>query len=71
MDEPDAFEKTRLILARARRQGQPFDEVWRLAVDAAAPVIEHHRHTTQAERDRDAHRAVLLANEDSWSAGPS
>jgi hypothetical protein len=27
MDEPDAFEKTRLILTRARRQGQPFEVI--------------------------------------------
>src|SRR5260370_33557 len=38
MDEPDAFEKARLILARARRQGQPFEVIWPKAVDAAAPV---------------------------------
>lgn len=45
MDEPDAFEKTRLILARARRQGQPFEEIWPLAVEAAAPAIHCGRTT--------------------------
>jgi hypothetical protein len=35
----DAFEQARLILARARRLGEPFEVVWPKAVDAAAPVM--------------------------------
>jgi hypothetical protein len=69
VDEPDAFEKTRLILARARRQGQPFEEIWPKAVDAAAPAIDWQRHRTYAVRDREAERAALLAAEESWRAG--
>jgi hypothetical protein len=69
MDEPDAFTKTRLILARARRQGRPFEGVWMKAVDAAAPIFERQRFASTAARNREAERAALLAAEDAWRAG--
>lgn len=69
VDEPDAFEKTRLILARARRQGQPFEVIWPKAVDAATPAVDRQRHISQAVRDRDADRRALESAEEAWRAG--
>jgi hypothetical protein len=69
MDEPDPFEKTRLILARQRHLGEPFSVAWPRAVDVAAPRPDRQRHMTQEMRDRDAERAALLANEVAWRAG--
>jgi hypothetical protein len=68
-ERPNPFEVCRMILARARREGQPFDGVWLTAVDAAAPVFERQRFTSSAAQNREAERAALLANEDQWRAG--
>jgi hypothetical protein len=63
----DAFERCRVILARARRLGTPFEVIWPRALEASVPAIEADRKTL-AMKDADAARNALLTNEETWRA---
>jgi hypothetical protein len=69
MERPeDEFEQVRLVLARRRALGDPFEQAWRLALGAVPPIERNGRFPTAAERDHDSSLNALRATEADWQA---
>jgi hypothetical protein len=66
-ERPDDFEVVRLALARQRRQGQPFDQAWEMALGALPVSHAYPRRIGAVESD--LVRAALEATRDAWLAG--
>jgi hypothetical protein len=65
-ERPDDLETVRLILARRRDLGEPFDRAWEMALGAVPPIVGGPR------RERVNHRnlalSALAATRDAWEA---
>jgi hypothetical protein len=63
-DRPDDLELARLILARQRRLGTPWEQAWAMVFEALPAPGE--RHPRVNGREREATRTALKATEEDW-----
>jgi hypothetical protein len=68
VERPSPFEQTRMILARQRRMGEPFEVAFEKAVEVVAPVVNAYP-KDYAAVDRDPTRSVLRSTRQEWRRG--